>query len=170
VDEVDAGSDAGVARAECDAGEFNALAPEGGDAEGGADLAGTEDGLGAEGGILLDDEVFQGDAGHREQGEGDAIEVDGAAKRCADVGGDAALETADADERRDEDEQQQDQEDGEDEGEPAANAMGIGGLRLGAWVDVVVGGGGVHRRAGSELRGRTILAESLLIEEGREPR
>ena len=56
----------GVA-AEGDSGELGMAAAEGGEAERDADLVGAQDGLGAEGGILVDDEVFQGEAGQREQ-------------------------------------------------------------------------------------------------------
>ena len=77
------------------------------DAERGADGVGADDGLGAEGGIFVDDEVLDGEAGEREEGEGDAVEVDGAAEALTDAGGDAALKAVDADQRRHEDEQQQ---------------------------------------------------------------
>ena len=79
--------------------------PEGADAEGGADGHGADDGLGAEGGVLVDDEVGEGEAGERKEVEGDVVEMDGTAEALADAGGDAVLEAADVDERRDESEE-----------------------------------------------------------------
>ena len=99
VDEVEAG------RVEGDAGELDAATPERADAERGADAVGADDGLVAEAGILLDDEVLEGEAGQRQQVERDAIEMDGATERGADAGDDAALEAVDVDQRRNQREQ-----------------------------------------------------------------
>ena len=79
VDEVDAGV------GEADGGELDALSPEGADAQGGAHGVGADDGLAAEGGIFVDDEVFESEAGERQQVQGDVVEVDGTAeavRRC----------------------------------------------------------------------------------------
>ena len=106
VDEVDAGV------GEADGGELEAAAPEGGDAEGGVDDVGADDGLVAEGWVFVDDEVFKGEAGEREEVEGDLVEVDGAAEAFAYAVGDAALIAVEADERR-EDNEEEDGDSGE---------------------------------------------------------
>ena len=100
MDEVDAGV------GEADGGELEAAAPEGGDAEGGVDDVGADDGLVAEGGVFVDDEVFEREAGEREEIEGDLVEVDGAAEALANAVGDAALIAVEADKRRQENEEQ----------------------------------------------------------------
>ena len=113
-DEVDAGV------GQDDAGELDVFAPERAEAKVCANLAGAQDGLGAEGGVLIDHEVLQRDAGDGQQIEADPVEVDGAAERGADVARDAALVAADVDVRRQKREQKK-REDGTENGdEPAA--------------------------------------------------
>ncbi len=102
-----------------DAGELDAAAPERTDAKVGADLAGAQDGLGAEGGGLIDHEVLQREAGDGQQIEADPVEVDGAAERGADVERDAALVAADVDVGRQKREQQK-REDGTEDGDEAS--------------------------------------------------
>jgi hypothetical protein len=150
-DEVDAGIYPRVAGAEGDFGELD-VAPEGVDAESGADLAGAEDGLGAEGGILVDDEVFQGEAGERQQDGRDAGEVDGAADGRADVARDAELKTAEVDERRNEGDEKKCEDEAED-GDEAARAARARGTSAGIGVEIrlVVVGCGVHAGVGSNF-------------------
>ena len=118
-DEVDAGV------GQRDAGELDAAAPERTDANVGADLAGAQDGLGAEGGVLIDHEVLQREAGDGQQIEADPVEVDGAAERGADIARDAALVAADVDVRRKKREQQKGEDGTEDSDEPAAGWTGM---------------------------------------------
>ena len=134
VDEVDAGL------VEADGGEFYAPGPEGADAKGGSDGTGTDDRLGAEGGVFADNQIFKGEAGEREQIEGDAVEMDGAAEAVADAGSDAALEAVDADEGRDEQEYDDGQGHARDVEQAAAMVLGEMGSLLGVgllvgWVD-----------------------------------
>ncbi len=126
IDEVDAGV------GEADGGELEAAAPEGGDAEGGVDGVGADDGLVAEGGVFVDDEVFKGQAGEREEIEGDLVEVDGAAKAFADAVGDAALVAVETDQRRKQNEEKDDQTGEDDVGQPTEGSAADG------WRDVVV--------------------------------
>ena len=104
---------------EADRGDFDATTPERADAEGRTDGGCANNGLGAEGGILINDEVFKGEAGERQEIEADVAEMDGAPKAIADAGGDALLIAVEADEGRKEDEkkdretrQEPDKEDG----------------------------------------------------------
>jgi hypothetical protein len=121
VDEIDAGL-----VGEADVGKLDAAAPEGADAEGYANGAGANDGLGAEGGILVDDEVFKREAGEREEIQTDFVEVNGAAQAGADAVRDALLITVDADERRKQDKQKNNQS---REGHIEKAAKGVGAER-----------------------------------------
>jgi hypothetical protein len=94
VNEIDAGI------GEADGGELDATAPEGAEAKGGADGVGANDRFGAEGGVFVDDQIFENEAGKREEVQADPVEMDGAAETVADAAGDAALIAVDADERR----------------------------------------------------------------------
>ena len=78
--------------------------------------------------------------GRGKQREGDAIEVDGAAERGADVGGDAALEAADVEQGRDEDEEEKEEVEGEEDEDAAAAVAGCAGL-----LGLVAGVGRGHR-------------------------
>ncbi len=117
VDEVDAGV------READGGELDAAAPEGADAKGGADGGGADDRLGAEGGVFVDDEVLEREAGERQEIETDPVEMNGAAEAVADAVGDAPLIAIDADERGKKDEEK-DHQGCEGEVEEAAQNMG----------------------------------------------
>ena len=109
-DDVDAGGGALGVDDEADGGELDVTTPERADADSGFDLVGADDGLVAEGGVFADDEVFEGEAGHGKEVDGDAVEMDGAAQALAHVGGDAEAEAADVDERGGEGEGQQDEQ------------------------------------------------------------
>jgi hypothetical protein len=118
VDEVDAGL-----VGEADGGELDAAAPERAEAEGDADGAGADNWLGAKGGVLVDNEVFEGEAGEREEIETDLFEMDGAAETIADAVGDALLIAAEVDKRRKQDEEK-DCQSGKGQVEKAAERMG----------------------------------------------
>jgi hypothetical protein len=100
VDEIDAGL-----VGEADGGELDAAAPERAEAEGDANGAGADSGFGTEGRVLVDDEVFEGEAGEREEIEADFVEMDGAAQAVADAVGDALLVAVEADERGEQNEE-----------------------------------------------------------------
>jgi hypothetical protein len=102
VNEVDAGV------SEADGGEFDASAPERADTQGGTDGVGADDRLGAESGVFVDDESFEGEAGKGEEIQAYLVEMDGAAEAGADAVGDALLIAIDADERREENEEKED--------------------------------------------------------------
>jgi len=150
VDEIDAGV------GEADGGELDAAAPEGTDAEGGADGVGADDWLGAEGGVFIDDEVFEREAGEREEIEDDSVEVDGAAEAVADAGGDASLVAIDADVWGKQD-QQKKREGRERQIEEAAERVGANDMGAVCSRDfaLLVGGIGVLHE---DLSGKEILA------------
>jgi hypothetical protein len=102
VDEVDAGV------SEADGGEFDASAPERADTQSGTDGVGADDRLGAEGGVFVDDEFFEGEAGEWEKIQAYLVEMDRAAEAGADAVGDALLIAVDADERREQNEEEDD--------------------------------------------------------------
>jgi len=101
VNEVDAGG-----FAEADGGELDAVAQERAEAKGCTDGGGADDGFGAEGGVFVDDEVIEREAGEREKIEADVVEMNGAAEAVADAGGDSFLVAIEADVRRQQNEQQ----------------------------------------------------------------
>jgi hypothetical protein len=97
VDEIDAGV------GEADGRELDPAAPQGGDAQGGADGVGADDRFGTEGGVFVDNQIVEDEAGEREQIEAHSVEMDRAAEAVADTVGDALLIAIHADERREKD-------------------------------------------------------------------
>jgi hypothetical protein len=161
MDEVDAGV------GEADGGELEAAAPEGADAEGRVDGSGADDGLVAEGGVFVDDEVFEGEAGEREEIQGYPIQMDGTAEAFADACCDALLIAIETDEWWKQNEEE-DSEGGEGDVEKTAEGSAADG-----WRDVGVRGGDVNRLVGwihflhlsSQL---SVLSSQLFVADSRQ--
>jgi hypothetical protein len=100
VDQVDAGW-----LGETDGGELDTAAPQRADAERGMYCIGADDGLGAEGGIFVNDKVFQGKAWKRKEIQGDLVEVNRTAETVANAVGDSFLIAVHANERGEKDEE-----------------------------------------------------------------
>ncbi len=90
---------------EADGRELDPAPPKRANAKGGTNGVGADDRLGAKGGIFIDDEIFEGKAGERQEIQTHLVEVDRPAEARTDAVGNASLIAIDADKGREEDEE-----------------------------------------------------------------